>query len=238
MTPTHTGIDLGGIARWSFRRTPWTALAVVAAIVASAILLITPGSGTTCVGLSHLTHGPDLRVTALPGVDLRPVLGLPGLAAASGPYPGVASSLAHGGTEVSTWIEGRPARSSAVDRPYLVSGSWARRGGVVVERSLAHRLDVRTGQWARIATTQGTLRLRVAGIAATSSVARTAGAPGLAYVLPQDLRRVAPASVHGSTVLLSASGGDTGVLAGWLKERYPGPQAVIAGSFSDSCLAQ
>jgi hypothetical protein len=107
-----------------------------------------------------------------------------------------------------------------------------------LERGLARRLDLRTGQRTRVATAQGTLRLRVTGIAATSSVARTAGAPGLAYVLPQDLRRVAPASVHGSTVLLSVSGGDTGVLAGWLKARYPGPQAVIAGSFSDRCLTQ
>jgi hypothetical protein len=236
MTPTHTGIDLGWIARPAFRRSLWTALAVVAAIVTSAILLIANGSGTTCVGLSHLTRGPDVRVTALPGVDLRPMLGLSGLSAASGPYPGVTSSLGHGGTEVSTWIEGRPARRSAVDRPFLVSGSWPRRGGVVVEQGLARRLDLRAGQRTRVATTQGTRSLRVTGIAASSSVARTADAPGLAYVLPQDLRRVAPASVHGSTVLLSVNDADTGVLARWLEQRYPGPQAVIARSFSDRCL--
>jgi hypothetical protein len=222
MTPTHTGIDLGWIARSAFRRSLWTVLAVAAAGIASAIL-ISPGSGTACVGLSHLTHGPDLRVTAVPGVDLRPVLGLSGLSAASGPYPGVTSSLGHGDTEVSTWIEGRPAVHSAVDQPVLVRGSWARRGGMVVEQGLARRLDLRTGQRVRVATTRGPLALRVTGVAATSSVSRAAGTPGLAYVLPRDLRRVAPTPVHGSTVL---------------QHRYPAPQAVVAHSFPDRCLTR
>jgi hypothetical protein len=238
MTPTHTGIDFGWIARAAFRRSLWAVPAIVAACIASGIFLISPGSGTSCVGLSHLTHGPDLRVTAVPGVDLRPVLALSGLSAASGPYPGVASALSHGGTQVSTWIEGRPARGSAVDRPVLVRGYWARRGGVVVEQGLARRLDLRTGQRVRVATTRGPLALRVTGIAATSSVSRAAGTPGLAYVLPRDLRRVAPTPVHGSTVLLRIGGHDSGVLAGWLQRRYPAPQAVVASSFPDRCLAR
>jgi hypothetical protein len=118
----------------------------------------------------------------------------------------------------------------------LVSGSWTRPGGVVVEEQLARRLRLRVGQRARVATTAGTRRMRVTGIAATSSVTRTPGARGLAYVLPRDLRTVAPASVHGSTVLLQTSGRDSGVLAGWLAQRYHGPQAVIARSFSDRCI--
>jgi hypothetical protein len=234
MTPTHSGMDFGWIARPAFRRSLLAALALAAAGVAAATLLIAPVSSTACLPLAHATQGPDLRVTAVPGVDLRPILALSGLSAASGPYPGVASSIESGGTEVSTWIEGRPARGAAVDRPFLVSGSWARPGGVVVEQGLARRLGLRVGQRARVATTEGMRSLRVTGIAATTSVARTAGTRGLAYVLPRDLRTVAPAPVRGSTVLLR-TGGDSGVLAGWLAQRYPGPQAVIARSFSDRC---
>lgn len=236
MTPTHSGIDFGWITRPAFRRSLLTAVAVAVAGAGAAVLLIAPVSSTACVPLANVTHGPDLRVTAVPGVDLRPVLGLSGVSAASGPYPGVATSMESGGTEVSTWIEGRPPHGSAVDRPFLVSGSWTRPGGVVVEEQLARRLHLRVGQRARVATTEGTRRMRVAGIAATSSVTRTAGTRGLAYVVPRDLRSVAPTPVHGATVLLQTGGRDAGVLAGWLAQRYPGPQAVIARSFSDRCM--
>jgi hypothetical protein len=237
MTPTHSGTDLGWIARHAFRRSVWTALAIMAATLAAVLLLLAPGPSAQCVGLAHLTQGPDLRVTAVPGVDLRPVLDAPGLSASSGPYPGVASSMQHGGTEISTWLEGRPARAAAVDRPQLVSGSWPRRGGVVVEQGLARRLALRPGSHARVATTRGLRSLRVTGVAATSSVTRTAGTPGLAYVLPHELRKVAPAPVQGSTVLLRVDG-NPGALAGVLERRYAGPQAVISRSFADHCLAR
>jgi hypothetical protein len=195
-------------------------------------------SGTACRSLADATHAPDVRVTALPGVDLRRALELPGLSASSGPYPGVGGSVQAGGREVSTWFEGRPRQGSAVDRPFLVSGTWTRHGGMVVEQGLARRLGLRIGRRVRVASTRGPLRLRVAGIAASSSVARTSAAPGLAYVLPDDLRRIAPAPVHGSTVLLQTGGRDSAALASLLTQRFPGPQAAIASSFGDRCMPQ
>jgi hypothetical protein len=78
----------------------------------------------------------------------------------------------------------------------------------------------------------------VAGIAATSSVARTSATSGLAYVLPGDLRQIAPAPVQGSTVLLQAGGHDAAALASFLTQRFPGPQAAIASSFGDRCMPQ
>ena len=238
MTPTHSGIDFGWISRHASRHSLWTVLAVVAASLAAALVLATPRPAAECVGLSHLTHGPDLRVTAMPGVSLRPALALSGLAAASGPYPGVATSVERGGTEISTWVEGRPQRGAAVDRPLLVSGSWPRRGGVVVEHGLARRLALRTGQRARVATTDGPRSMRVTGIAATSSVSRTAGTPGLAYVRPHELRKIAPAPVHSSTVLLRVDGHKSAALASVLGRMYPGPQAAITRSFADHCVAR
>jgi hypothetical protein len=236
MTPTHSGIDFGWIAGRAFRRRLLAAAAVVVVAAGTVMLLIAPVSSTTCESLVTATQGPDLRVTALPGVDLRPVLGLSGLSAASGPYSGVASSMQRGGTEISTWIEGRPAHHSAVDRPFIVSGSWTRRGGVVVEQGLARRLGVRTGGRVRVATAGGTIGLRVGGIAATSSVRRARGISGLAYVLPRDLRRIAPAPVRGSSVLLRTAGHDSAPYAAWLARRYPGPQAAIARNFANRCV--
>ena len=84
----------------------------------------------------------------------------------------------------------------------------------------------------------GILRIGVTGIAATSSVTRARGVSGLAYVLPHDLRRVAPPTVHGATVLFRMDGRDSAVYAEWLARRYPGPQAVIARSFSGRCLSR
>ena len=213
MTPTHRGIDFGWVTGSALRRTFWAALALVAASAASVTLVVAAGPTAACLSLARATAGPDVSVTALPGVDLQPVLRFPGLSASAGPYPGIGSSLQNGRTEVSTWIEGRPARGSAVDRPLLVSGSWPRRGGVVVEQGLARRLGLRTGGQTRVATTRGSLRMRVTGIAETSSVARASGTPGLAYVLLPELRKVAPAPVHGSTVLLRTDGRDPGALA-------------------------
>ena len=236
MTPAHGGIHFGWFTRTMFQRALWTALAVVAATAGLATVLIAPAPSTECLSLAHVTNGPHLRVTAVPGVDLRPVLGLPGLSRASGPYPGVASSMQRGRTEVSTWIEGRPARGGAVDSPVLLSGSWPHRHGLVVEYGLARRLGVRAGRRVQVATTRGPLSLRVTGVAATTSVRRTTDAPGLAYVSPRDLSRVAPAPVHGSTLLLRTAGHDVGVLAAALQRRYPGPQAVIARAFPDRCI--
>lgn len=236
MTPTHGGMHFGWFTRPMFQRAFWTALAAVTATTGLATVLIASAPSTECLSLAHVTNGAHLRVTAVPGVDLRPVRGLPGLSATSGPYPGVASSVRRGRTEVSTWIEGRPARSAAVDSPVLLSGSWSRGHGLVVESRLARRLGLRAGRRVHVATMRGPLKMRVTGVAATTSVRRTADAPGLAYVSPRNLRRVAPAPVHGSTLLLRTAGHDSGVLATALQRRYPGPQAVIARAFPDRCI--
>ena len=198
--------------------------------------MIASTANTGCATLAEATRGPDLQVTGLPGVDLRPALGTSGLTAASGPFPGVAGSLGRGGAEAGAWIEGRPARSAAVDRPHLVSGSWPRRGEIVVELGLARRLRMRTGARTAVATTRGDVSMKVAGIAATSSATRAHGMRGLAYVLPRELRAIAPAPVHGSTVQLQTADGNADAVARRLQQQYPAPQAMIVRSFEHRCL--
>ena len=236
MTPTHHGIDFGWVTGPAFRRSFWAALALLAASAASVTLVIAAGPSTACMSLARATTGPDVSVTGLPGVDLRPVLSFPGLSASAGPYPGVGSSLQNGRTEVSTWIEGRPARGSVVDRPFLVSGSWPRRGGVVVEQSLARRLHVRTGSQTRVATTRGALRLRVTGIAETSSVARAAGTPGSRTCSCRSCARSRPPPCTARPCCSAPDGRDPRTLATLLEQRYPGPQALIARHFADHCV--
>ena len=236
MTPTHSGIGFGWIGGRSFRRSLWTALALCTTALAFGVLLFAPTANTGCTTLAEATRGPDLQVTGLPGVDLRPALGASGLSAASGPYPGVAGSLERNGSEAGTWIEGRPARGAAVDRPHLVSGSWPRRGEIVVELGLARRLGLRTGDRADVATTRGDLSMQVAGIAATSTATRTHGAGGLAYVLPRELRTIAPAPVHGSTLLLQTVDGNAEAVARRLQQQYPAPHATIIRTFEHRCV--
>jgi hypothetical protein len=237
MTPTHTGLGFGWIVRPAFHRSLWKVLALVLAVGVSALLLIAPSSSTGCLTLAQATRGPELRVTALPGVDLRPALSAAGLTAASGPYPGVASALQRDGAEVATWIEGRPRRAAAVDRPLLLDGSWPRRGEIALDAGVARRLGYRSGARIGVATAHGVVKMPVAGITATTSVERAAGVPGLAYVLPRDLRTVAPPPVHSSTVLLQTSGARTRTLAHALDGQFPGPQAVVATGFVHRCLS-
>ena len=206
---------------------------------AAAAVMAQSGGGTGCDPLAQATSAPDMRVTALSGIDLAPVMSLPGVSAASGPYPGVATSLANGHRELGTWIEARPQRGLAVDRPLLLSGAWPRRaGGIVVERVTARRLGLRTGGRVRVSTTRGPLQLHVAGIAATTDTHRTAGTTGLAYAQSRALARVAPERVHASTVFLQlGEGGNASALAGWLARRYPGPQLQVEQGFPARCGA-
>jgi hypothetical protein len=209
-------------------------LVVVAVTVALATATIPPAGRTACESVSGATRSPHLQVAALPGVDLGPVVDLPGLSATSGPFPGVATSLRRGGRERGVWLEGRRGRQSAVDRPLLSSGSWLRPGNLVVERRLASKLHLERGDRVAVAGASGNLSLRVAGIAVTSAPRRTSAVSGLAYVLPGDLRRVVPdRGVRGSTVLVRLDDRRrSGALAQWLGRRYPGPQATVVQAFS------
>ncbi len=211
--------------------------ATVSVAVLAGILMPSPVT-TTCPSVARLTRAADLQVTAFPGVDLRAAAsGIPGVAAGSGPYAGVATSLANGHREVGVWVEGRPRNRSVVDRPLLVAGTWPRHAGLVLERGLAHRLGLRAGSRARVATTSGDARMRISGIALSSSPHRP-GAAGVAYAPPRDVRRISPDSrAHGSTMMLRLDrGGGPVAVAAWLARRFPGPAVKVARHAPDECL--
>ena len=210
------------------------------ASIALAVAAIPPAATTACNSVAGATRAPHVQIAAVPGVDLGPVTDVPGLAAASGPFPGARTSLRHGGRERGVWLEGRTARSTAVDAPHLASGTWLRPGAVVVERRLASKLHLRRGDRVAVAGAAGRVRLRVAGIAVTSAADRSGGVSGVAYALPRDLRQVAPSPhVRGSTMLVRLGDRErAGAFAQWLGRRYPNAQATIRHAFPDRCLVR
>ncbi len=215
MLSTSSDTHLGWTPHAASHRRLLALVVAVAGATAAAVAITSAVGGTSCATAADATDAPEIRITALAGVDLAPVARLPGVAASSGPYPAVATSLSRGGHERSVRLEARPALGSA--------GS-PRRGSLVVERGLALALALAPGRSVTVTTTAGPRQMRVATIAATS------GAGRVAYVVPADLERVAPnARVHESTLLLRLEDPErSGRLAAWVSRAYPGPQVRIA----------
>jgi hypothetical protein len=216
------------------RRPRRSAAAVLSAVLATAaIVVLATSGGRSSAGpweqTFEATNGPHLVVSGLPGVDLAALRDVPGLAAASGPFPGVDTSLRYRGREVGTRLEGRPAATSAVDHPLLVTGKWARPRGVVLERNTARALGVPVGARVAVATAGGKSRLTVTGVAETAAPSRSPGiGRGLGYVVPSTLAGVGPKTTYGSTLLIRLADPDrAGKYVDWIKQRYPGSQVAV-----------
>jgi hypothetical protein len=201
-------------------------LAAATAMVGLVMLVGGRGGSSAWQQTFEATNGPHVRVSALPGVDLQPLMSLPGLAEASGPFPGVQTSLRHHGRESGVWLEGRAATSSVVDHPLIVSGKWLRPGAVVLDRSLASAIGAGVGD----RVTADGVSLRVAGITKTAASGRDRNrSEGLGYVLPGTLARIVPDShTFGSTVMLRISDPDrSGSFVRAIESTYPGAQVVV-----------
>jgi len=91
------------------------------------------------------TKGPDVVAYLTAASQAEPLIHASGVAASSGPYP-VASAVLHfDGRTAGALIEGRSEASAGVDQPEVLSGSWLRPGGVVLERTFAEALGVGVG---------------------------------------------------------------------------------------------
>jgi putative ABC transport system permease protein len=132
------------------------------------LLAITAAAATLTLGLvlHGITSGPYERTRAATGgadivaivapgqsanepadrANLAPLTKARGVTASSGPFPVLGLTLRANGYTVPAMAEGRDQAASAVDRPLLTAGSWARPGSVVLERSFAAALGVRPGQ--------------------------------------------------------------------------------------------
>jgi hypothetical protein len=206
---------------------------VLGLAAAAAAVVIAASSGSSPAGpwqqTFEATEGPHVVVSALPGVDLAPLRVIPGLTAASGPFPGIDTSLRYRGREIGARLEGRPVAVTAVDHPLLVSGEWARHGTIVLERSTAGALGLSLGGQVTVAAARGGVRLTVVGIAETTALSRSPGTGrGLGYVVPSTLTGVAPKATYGSTMLLRLADPDRArKYVDWIKQRYPGGQVAV-----------
>ncbi|MCO5993727.1 FtsX-like permease family protein [Actinoallomurus rhizosphaericola] len=141
------------------------------------------------------TAGPDAVATSERVADLAALAHAPGVTASAGPYAMVSvDDLRVRNVRVAAVVQGRDGAGGPVDRPEVTSGTWARRGGVVVERAFATALKVRPGD----ALTIAGRRLTVAGVAVTAGrVPYPSSTPGLVWATRADLRRLGrPVTSH------------------------------------------
>jgi len=155
------------------------------------------------------TRGPDVVANVFPlgpdkgstesAVSARQVATLtaldhaPGVTGHSGPYPVTWAALRAHGITATAEVEGRDEAAAPLDQPKLTEGTWVRPGEVVVERSFADALGVRSGD--RITLSGRTFR--VAGVAVSAAFVpypnvcftgciiktnETAAQPGLVWV--------------------------------------------------------
>lgn len=110
---------------------------------------------------------PEQTATQPAGpASLAPLAKTPGVTASSGPYPVLGMTLRVNGCTVPTMVEGRDQTSSALDRPQLTAGTWARPGKVVLERSFASAIGVKIGQTMSL----NARRYLVSGIAVSAAL--------------------------------------------------------------------
>lgn len=141
------------------RRSTETLLLLVALTVAATTLtigLVLHGqTGVPYAKTRAATAGPDVVGTVFPapGGSMPPArlaaLGrlahAPSVRAASGLLPETWAALEVHGIRGVAAVQGRDTRPGPVDRPEVLSGSWVRPGGVVMERAFATALGVHVG---------------------------------------------------------------------------------------------
>jgi putative ABC transport system permease protein len=138
---------------------------------------------------------------------------LDGVAGVSGPYRTGQAILESRGVRASVALRAADTRPPEIARPLVTEGNWldTQAEGVVLESSLARVLWAEPGDTLTVAGSDGTARtLRVAGVAeAAEPRYRPGGEPGIGWVLPGTLDRIAPRSTSHSVGLRLEDPDDT-----------------------------
>jgi putative ABC transport system permease protein len=120
------------------------------------------------------TRGPDVVATLSDPGQAKSLVHAGGVTGYSGPFPQLDAVVRLRGITAGVEAEGRAEAPAAVDQPEVLSGSWVRPGGVVIEREFADALGASVGDHLAINGRQFT----VAGIAVTAA---TAPYPNICY---------------------------------------------------------
>ena len=163
-------------------------MVMAAAATAAALALMLRGVAAHPYRVTRVaTTGPDVVITdllgRLPAARFAALISEPGVVGHSGPFPVAASTLRAGAISVSVTAEGRDTATAEVDQPKLTEGSWVSPGEIVVERSFAEAVGVRTGQHVTLAGHP----FGIAGVAVTAATpAYPMSSPGLIWVTRAD----------------------------------------------------
>ncbi len=152
------GIALNGTTDSPYAR---TRAATAGPDVVATVFADGGGSGVARPGQPGNTVGGDQATAALDAL-----IGASGVAAHGGPYPVTWALMTHQGATGSVEVEARDTAPSTVDAPKLLSGSWIRSGGVVVEAGYATHQGLNVGDHITVAGVD----VEVAGIAVTAAV--------------------------------------------------------------------
>jgi predicted lysophospholipase L1 biosynthesis ABC-type transport system permease subunit len=102
------------------------------------------------------------RITA----EIRTLTRASGVTGFSGPYPVASALLRVRGLTAGVEAEGRADAPASIEQPKVITGSWVRSGGIVLERTFAEALGVGVGD----RVTLDSRPYRVVGIAVTAAV--------------------------------------------------------------------
>lgn len=137
--------------------------------------------------------------------DTGALSALDGVAGVSGPYRTGQATLEARGVRASVALRAAGTRPPEIARPLVTDGTWldTQAEGVVLESSLARVLWAEPGDTLTVTGSDGTARtLRVAGVAEAAEPGyRPGGEPGIGWVLPGTLDRIAPQSTSHSVGL-------------------------------------
>jgi putative ABC transport system permease protein len=167
------------------------------------------------------THGAHVVLVGS-AEDADKLIAAPGVTESTGPLAAVVTTRGEYGMRV----VGVGATPSAVERPAVTDGRWLRGDDeIVLERSYAEATGVRPGDTVPVATTEGTIRLTVAGLAVVASgEPYPESQPGLAFATGATVARIQPDPARRDTLVgvRLADPRTAGVVAALLDE--PGRQ--------------
>ncbi len=86
------------------------------------------------------TRGPDIEASLGNPGQAKALIHASGVTRSSGPYSLLDAVVQIHGITAGVEAEGRAQAPTAVDQPKVLSGSWVRPGGVVIERAFAEAL--------------------------------------------------------------------------------------------------
>jgi putative ABC transport system permease protein len=176
----------------------------LAAVLTALVIAVAAGTLTLALGVARLaddpwdrtfeaTNGAHLLAYSRDRAALEPLARLPEVAESTRVLPSVFTSFEHDDRTVGAAVYGVPRRGPSVAKPLVTDGAWVDVGGVVLERSFARFYGLEPGDRIALATTTGRLELEVTGLTVTASQQRYPNSqPGIAFVLPESLRRIQP----------------------------------------------